>query len=39
MLKKIPYRVFPYMNKHKAKNLMNKFNVIDKTGSIINCNN
>ena len=26
------------MNKHKAKKLMNKFNLIDKTGSIINCN-
>ena len=26
------------MNKHKAKKIMNKFNLIDKTGSIINCN-
>ena len=33
------YRVyFPYMNKHKAKKLKNKFNLIDKMGSIINCN-
>ena len=29
---------FPYMNKHKSKKLINKFNLIDKTGSIIKCN-
>ena len=39
MLKKNAYRVyFPYMNKHKAKKLMNKLNLIDKMGNIINCN-
>ena len=39
MFKKNAYKVyFLYMNKHKAKKLMNKFNLIDKTRSIINCN-
>ena len=38
-VKKNAYKVyFLYMNKHKAKKLTNKFNLIDKTGSIINCN-
>ena len=38
-VRKNAYRVyFPYMNKHKPKKLMNKFNLIDKTGNIINCN-
>ena len=38
-VKKNIYRVyFPYMNKHKAKKLMNKLNLIDKMGNIINCN-
>ena len=38
-VKKNAYRVcFPYMNKHKSKKLMNKFNLIDNTGSIVNCN-
>ena len=33
------YRVyFQYMNKHKAQKLMNKFNLTNKTRSIINCN-
>ena len=39
MLEKNAYRVyFQYMNKHKAKKLMHKFDLINKTGSIINCN-
>ena len=29
---------FPYMNKYKAKKIMNNFNLINKMGSIINCN-
>ena len=29
---------FSHMNKHKAKKLINKFNLINKTESIINCN-
>ena len=38
-VKKNAYRVyFPYMNKHKAKKSMNKSNLINKMGSIINCN-
>ena len=38
-VRKNAYRVyFQYMNKHKAKKLMNKFDLINKTGSTINCN-
>ena len=38
-VRKNVYRVyFPYMDKHKSTKLMNKFNLIDKTESIINCN-
>ena len=38
-VRKNSYRVyFSYMNKHKAKKLMNKFNLINKTRSIIKCN-
>ena len=34
-VRKNAYRVyFPYMNKYKAKKLINKFNLIDKTESI-----
>ena len=29
---------FPYMNKHKAKKLMNKFDLINKKRNIMNCN-
>ena len=35
-IKKSAYRIyFPYMNKHK---LMTNFDLIDKMGSIMNCN-
>ena len=35
---KSAYRIyFSYMNKHKAKKLIKKFDPVDKTGSI-NCN-
>ena len=38
-IKKSAYRIyFPYMNKHKAKKLMINFDLIDKMGSIMNCN-
>ena len=38
-IKKSAYRIyFPYMNKHKAKKLMTNFDLIDKMGSIMNCN-
>ena len=38
-VKKSSYRIyFPYMNKHEAKKLMNKLDLIDKMGSIMNCN-
>ena len=38
-IKKSAYRIyFPYMNKHKAKKIMNKFDPIGKMGNIINCN-
>ena len=38
-IKKSAYRIyFQYMNKHKAKKLMKKFDLIDKMGSIMNCN-
>ena len=37
-IKKSSYRIyFSYMNKHKAKKLIKKYDPIDKTGSI-NCN-
>ena len=40
LVRKNAYRFyFRYMNKHKANKLINKFDLIDKTGSIINCNN
>ena len=38
-IKKSAYRIyFPCMNNHEAKKLMNKFDLIDKMGSIMNCN-
>ena len=38
-VRKNAHRVyFSYMNRHKAKKLMNKFNLIDQMGSIISCN-
>ena len=38
-VRKNAYRIyFPYMNKHKAKKLMNKLNLINMTRSIIKCN-
>ena len=38
-IKKSAYRIyFPNMNKHKAKKLMINFDLIDKMGSIMNCN-
>ena len=38
-VRKNAYRFyFSYMKKHKARKLMNKLNLIDMTGSIINCN-
>ena len=37
-IKKTVYRIyFQHMSKHKAKKLIKKFDLIDKTGSI-NCN-
>ena len=38
-VRKNVYRVyFPYINKHKAKKLMNKFDLINKKRNIMNCN-
>ena len=38
-IKKIAHGIyFPYMNKHKTKKLMTNFGLIDKMGSIMNCN-
>ena len=38
-IKKSACRIyFPYMNKHKAKKLMINFDLIDKMGIIMNCN-
>ena len=37
--KKCIENLFPCMNKHKAKKLINSFNPIDKMGSVINNNN
>ena len=38
-IKKSAYRIyFLYMNKHKAKKIMTNFDLTDKMGSIMDCN-